>query len=257
MTRDKQASQTNLNRPCACGSTKAAAACCFNGSKWHKPPAVLGLKSLPAASAVAKCYMKDLNSCDGPISGEHLISQSVIKILNGDIGFSISGMPSQKSGEAKMLAPGSLRANCLCVKHNSALHPLDDAAKFLFGTLKSFLGTDNGNRHAIVSGHDIERWLLKTAKAVAVKKNFSRERVRLSGAFTRDEAILDMLDSPEKWPSGTGLYCLLQTDEIAELSEMLQLQPLTNDQGEIEALWLKLLGLTFVLQLAPLDVVKQ
>jgi len=35
---------------------------------------------------------------------------------------------------------------------------------------------DDGMRRALVSGHDIERWLLKTAKAAAVSKNLSRGR---------------------------------------------------------------------------------
>jgi hypothetical protein len=49
---------------------------------------------------------------------------------------------------------------------------------------------DAGSRHAIVSGHDVERWLLKTAKAAAVSKNLAMGREPLSRAFSRDEAIL-------------------------------------------------------------------
>ena len=67
----------------------------------------------------------------------------------------------------------------------------DDAAKYFFASLKLYLETDAGLRHALVSGHDIERWLLKTAKAVAVSKNFARGRERLSGAFSRNEAMLE------------------------------------------------------------------
>jgi hypothetical protein len=88
------------------------------------------------------------------------------------------------------LAPQNLTANCLCAKHNSALHPLDDAAKFFFASLRSYLEVDAGSRHAIVSGHDVERWLLKTAKAAAVAKNLAMGREPLSRAFSRDEAIL-------------------------------------------------------------------
>jgi hypothetical protein len=93
-------------------------------------------------------------------------------------------------------APQNLKANCLCVKHNNALHRLDDAAQYFFASLKSYLELGAGSRHAIASGHDIERWLLKTAKAAAVSKNFAKGRERFSGAFSRDEAILEMLDGP-------------------------------------------------------------
>ena len=100
--------------------------------------------------------MKELNSCVPPISGEHLISQSVIEILRGNADFSVEGLPWQEPGKAQIFVPQSLRTNCLCTKHNSALHPLDDAAKHLFGSLKSFLDSEGGFRHAIVSGKNTD-----------------------------------------------------------------------------------------------------
>ncbi|SCB41132.1 hypothetical protein [Rhizobium lusitanum] len=200
--------------------------------------------------------MRELGSCVAPISGEHLISQSVIEILKDDGEFTISGMPWQEAGEEKILAPQSLRTNCLCVKHNSALHRLDDAASYLFGSLKSFLECDNGFRHAIVAGHDIERWLLKTAKAFAVSGNFARGRAPLSGVFSQSTGVLDMLDNPHQWANGAGLYCLMKTGDLAENHKRFQLQPLTNDRDEIEALQLNILGLSFILQLAPFDATK-
>jgi hypothetical protein len=173
---------------------------------------------------------------------------------NGD--FSISGAPWLEPGEEKILAPQNLTANCLCVKHNSALHRLDDAALYFFTSLKASLELDAGSRHAIVSGHDIERWLLKTAKAAAVSKNFARGRQRLSGAFSRDDAILDMLDGPQRWPDGAGLYCTMNTGDMTVNHPRFQLQPLTNDQDDIEALSLNILGLRFVLLLELSDVEK-
>ena len=197
-----------LNGACPCGSRKPARVCCFNGRDWHKAPAVLGLKTLPPASRVERCYMKELSSCVSPISGEHIISELVIRVLMADGNFSISGLPWLNAGEEMVLAPHKFKTNCLCVKHNSALHPLDDAAKYFFNSLKSFLELDIRSGHAIVSGHDIERWLLKTAKAVAVSKNFARGRERLTGAFSRDTVLLDMLDNPHQWPDGAGLIAL-------------------------------------------------
>lgn len=250
----KRRREAVLNGPCPCGSTKVARRCCFNGRDWHKPPAVLGLKALPPASRVEKCYMKELSSCVGPISGEHIISKSVILILRADGDFSISGLPWLEAGEEKILAPNNLEANCLCVKHNSALTRLDDAPKYFLASLKLYLETGAGLRHALVSEHDIERWLLKTAKAVAVSKNFARGRERLSGAFSRNEAILEMLDSPLQWPDGAGLYCVMNTGDTMVNHPRFQLQPLMNGQDEIEALALNILGLSFVLLLERADV---
>jgi hypothetical protein len=243
----KRERESVLNGPCPCGSGKTAHLCCFDGRNWHKSAAALGLKALPPAQRVEKCYMKDLGSCVPPISGEHIISDSVCQVLIGDGEFSISGVPWLEAGEVKMISP--LQAKCLCTKHNSALSPLDAAAHYFFASLKSYLEHDVGSRHALISGHDLERWLLKTAKAAAVSKNLARGRERLSGAFSRDEVILDMLDAPQHWPEGAGLYCTMNTGDLTENVPRFQFQPLTNERDDIEALAVNILGLRFVLLL--------
>src|SRR5580704_9165329 len=77
----KRRRTANAKAPCPCGSSKPGGMCCYDGRVWHKPPALLGLRDLPPKSVVEKCYMKELRSCDGGISGEHLISESVILLL--------------------------------------------------------------------------------------------------------------------------------------------------------------------------------
>jgi hypothetical protein len=98
--------------------------------------------------------------------------------------------------------------------------------------------------------------LLKTAKAAAVSKNFARGRERLSGAVSQDRAILDMLDDPQHWSDGAGLYCVMSTGDVTANNPRLQLQPATNDQGELVALELNILGLRFVLMLEPSNLDK-
>ena len=243
-----------MKGPCPCGSGKPAHLCCFNGHNWHKPPAVLGLKALPPTERVKKCYIKELGSCVPPISGEHIISDSVCQILMGDGEFSISGLPWLEAGEVKIIAPP--KAKCLCTKHNSALSPLDAAARYFFASLKSYLEHDAGSRHAIISGHDLERWLLKTAKAAAVSRNLARGREPLSGAFSGDNAILDMLDGPRHWPEGAGLYCIMNTGDLTENTARFQFQPLTNERDDIEGLAVNILGFRFVLLLETQDLNK-
>jgi hypothetical protein len=229
----KRKKEATLNGPCPCGSGETAKLCCFTGHgwQWHKQPSTLGLKTLPPAENVEKCYMKELGSCVAPISREHIISKSVCQVLMGDGEFSISGVPWLEAGETKIIAPPV--AYCLCVKHNSSLSPLDSAAKYFFESLRSYLEYDHGMRHALLSGHDIERWLLKTAKAAAVSRNLARGRERLSGTFARDEAILDMLDDPRHWPEGAGLYCIMNAGDLTENTVRFQFQPLTNEHDDI------------------------
>ena len=241
--------------PCICGSRKPAKKCCFNGLTWHKAPSVLGLKALPQSSSVVdKCYMKELGSCEGSISGEHLVSESIILLLAGEGDFTISGLPEFPEGEFKTIGPKNLTANCLCRKHNSCLHPLDDAASAFFTALKSCLDREAKFPYFIVSGHDIERWLLKTLKAMAASGNLAQGRQKLSGAFSSDVRVLDMLDDPQQWPEGTGLYCVMSAGDLTENHNRFQLAPFTNSRGELGSLWANILGLSFVLVLEPLDI---
>ncbi|SED40316.1 hypothetical protein SAMN05444161_3130 [Rhizobiales bacterium GAS191] len=228
--------------------------CCYNGRHWHKPPAVLGLRALPPISAVDRCYMKELGSCDGGLSGEHLFSQSIMLLLKADGDFSISGLPWLAEGETKIMSPKTLTANCLCQKHNSALSPLDAAALYFFTALKSCLDREAQSARYIVSGHDIERWLLKTAKALAASKNLARGRERLSGAFASDVQVLDMLDDPTRWPDGAGLYCVMSAGDLTENHNRFQLQPYTNQHDEISGVGVNIMGLGFILMLGPLDL---
>ncbi|MBJ7440599.1 MAG: hypothetical protein JHD35_16440 [Sphingopyxis sp.] len=201
--------------------------------------------------------MKELGSCVGPLSGEHLISESVIEVLKGDGGFSISGVPWLDKGEEKVLGARSLRANCLCTKHNSALSPIDSAARHFFESLKSYLEADAGEpRMALVSGHDLEAWLLKTAKALAVSGNLARGSEKLSGVFAQDHMLVAMLDDPATWPDGAGLYCLMNEGDMVVNHSRFQLVPWLNEAEEIVALQVSILGFMFLLLLERLDAEK-
>jgi hypothetical protein len=150
--------------------------------------------------------MRELASCEAPISGEHLISESVIEVLRGDGDFTVSGLPWLEAGEIKKLAPKNLTANCLCTKHNSALSPIDNAAALFFSALRECMEAKTAPNPYLLSGHDVERWLLKTLKAMAVSGNLARGREKLPGAFQRDIDIIRMLDDHLAWPEASGLY---------------------------------------------------
>jgi len=241
-----------VNGPCLCGSGMPSRGCCYDGTHWRKTPSILGLKQLPKGSVVEKCYMKELGSCSGSISGEHLISESVIHVLRSGGDFTVSGVPWLPKGEVRKLSPKALVTNCLCRKHNSALAKLDDAACAFFSALKSCLNLEPSlSRQFITSGHDLERWLLKTTKAMAVSGNFARGRVSLPGVFASDVSVLDMLDDPQSWPAGTGLYCVMAEGHLTENHNRFQLQPYMNAFDEIVGLGVNIMGLGFILMLEP------
>jgi hypothetical protein len=193
--------------------------------------------------------MGELRACVGGISGEHLISESVIRLLAGDGQFTIGGTPWLPEGETKAVGSKSLTANCLCERHNGALSPLDEAARYIFTALKSCLEKAPDVSNYIASGHDLERWLLKTLKALAASQNLARGRQRLAGTFTSDIRILDMLEQIGVWPPGTGLYCVMKAGDLTVNHRLFQIAPVTNASEEICALWTNILGLSFVLVL--------
>ena len=98
----KRKREAVLNGACPCGSNEVARKCCFDGRNWHRRAASLGLRDLPAAAVVERCYMRELGSCVAPISGEHLISQSVMQVLQGNGEFSIAGVPWLPRGEVRV-----------------------------------------------------------------------------------------------------------------------------------------------------------
>ncbi len=243
-----------LNALCLCGSQKVGRDCCLTGLYWHKPPSLLRLRQLPQAQVVDRCYMRDLNSCIAPLSGEHLVSRSVLDVFKTDEVVSVSGGPWLEVGTEKIVGLNALRANCLCTKHNSSLAPLDDAAGFIFRTLSTFLRSEgNERRHALASGHDLERWLLKTVKALAVSGNLSKDREKLSGAFSQNLSIIEMLDDPACWPKGSGLYFSMKKDEKFVNHPQFQVMPWMNDKNDILGLQVSIFGVVLFILLEPLD----
>jgi len=54
--------------------------------------------------------MKELGSCSGGVSGEHLISEAIIRLLAGEGDFTVGGLPWIPPGEFKAIGPKSLTA---------------------------------------------------------------------------------------------------------------------------------------------------
>ncbi|MBR0948145.1 hypothetical protein JQ563_45785 [Bradyrhizobium liaoningense] len=65
-----------------------------------------------------------------------------------------------------------------------------------------------------------------------------------------------MLDDPRHWPEGAGLYCTMNTGDIAENTPRFQFQPLTDDHDEIKALATNIMGFRFELLLEAPELSK-
>ena len=139
------------------------------------------------------CYLRDTNACSSKISGEHLLSEGVLKVL-AEKQVEITGLPWLK-GEKKILGFAALTSNILCRAHNSALSPIDAIGARFFSAIQSCGTTTEGlNLAFLFSGHDIERWLLRTVAALAVSKNFAIDCAQLDDTLGRRLRLSELLE---------------------------------------------------------------
>ena len=82
--------------PCICGSGDPAGECCWTSHGYHKKPVVVDLRNTGLTGKHDKCYLAATGACDTKISGEHLISHGVLKIL-AEKQVELSGLPWQKA----------------------------------------------------------------------------------------------------------------------------------------------------------------
>jgi len=135
-----------------------------------------------------------------------------------------TGYPWQEAGEVHTLTPSSCKANVLCKRHNNALSPVDLAiGRFL----KAILNTPDFLRNQdlrvlILSGDDVERWILKTlcTHTAAVR--------RFGGTWVPPLQWLDILWGMKPFPRGCGLYFNQEIGKSSPDSVQLGLRPLTS-----------------------------
>lgn len=110
-----------------------------------------------------KCWANKYSSCNGKLSREHYISQSIFEQQL----IYVSGF-SWCKGEEKEVSIANLTKKVLCEHHNNRLSKVDDAginAIRVFEQLipQTYRKTQTPPDSPIIDGLNFERWLLKTA----------------------------------------------------------------------------------------------
>ena len=179
--------------------------------------------------ALPWCYARGLNDCSTDISGEHLFSEVTLNLVAGQDGkVARTGYPWQEEGELQLLSPSTCKANVLCKRHNNALSPVDAAiGRFLKAILNTpdFL-QKHDLRVLILSGDDLERWILKTlcTHIVAVR--------RFGIAWEPPLNWLEILWGMKSFPQGCGLYFNHEVGRSSPDSVQLGLRLLTSPNIE-------------------------
>jgi hypothetical protein len=86
----------------------------------------------------------------------------------------------------------------------------------------------------IISGHDLERWMLKTAAALAVSENFAIDGARLENALDGPMNVLKLYEDLSAWRRPLGLYAMQGVGYQFTRKDEIQLAPLLKrDDGQL------------------------
>jgi hypothetical protein len=241
--------------PCICGTGQPAGDCCWTAHGYHKKPVVVDLHNTGLTGKHDRCYMSATGACDTKISGEHLISHSVLKVL-AEKQVEVSGTPWLKPGDKKMLPFSALTTNALCQRHNSLLSPIDSVGAALFEAIQKCGTTDTGpGLLFLLSGHDVERWMLRSLAIFGVSGNFAIDGAVIDQNFVDRLRIVELLEDPKQWKKPLGFYLTRGLGHQFWRRDNIQIAPVVKTGGdEIMGITLDLQGLEFALLAADHDV---
>jgi hypothetical protein len=240
-------------QPCICGLGQEAFRCCWTSTGWIPKPARIDLRATGHTGSHKKCYLRDLGSCSEKLSGEHIISATVLREI-GEDKVQVTGTPWLPKGESREIGISSLVSNCLCEAHNNALSPLDAAAGQFYRVLRDCLLDDAPPfRTYKFSGHDIERWLLKTTAGLAASKYLGADGEVLPNKFLDTVNIAQLLQDHTAWHSPIGMYVLVTPGKQFQVRNELQVAPLASQDKEIGGLITVIHGLVVSVWLESKD----
>jgi hypothetical protein len=159
-------------------------------------------------------------------------------------------------GEKKVLPFAALTSNCLCKKHNSLLSPIDVVGANFFSAIQNCGTTDSRpGLYFLLSGHDVERWMLRSLAVFGVSKNFAIDGAVIDQEFIERLRIIELLEKPGLWQQPVGFYLLRGLGHQFWRRENVQLAPIVKTGGDtVMGITLDIQGLEFALLAADHDV---
>lgn len=200
------------NSVCPCGSGTAASDCHLHRStgKWRTPRYQPVLTGPVTGYSHRRCYASATNDCSDGISLEHPLSKGILKAVGDGTTVGISDSYWQRGrSQPERMSVNTLGSNMLCDRHNKALSDFDATAIRAQATLERYQMAQlihpdpHGSEFDLISGEQIERWMLKMAwglkagaKDLPASLRQDRERNMLMRYLFRDGLM----------PKGWGLY---------------------------------------------------
>lgn len=233
---------------CICGSGLQSKECCFTKGFWNKQPASIKLNNAANTAVNEKCYMSVLSCCSEKISREHLVSKTVLNALSQKAVL-MEGLPWIGKKEKIAVSIENLVAKCLCRDHNAALSDLDVEMGRFVRTLRDVtVGQPSSAISTVFSGHDIERWILKTHLALSHSGNLSNDSEVVVPQYENINKCLELIEDFSLWQLPLGLYLHGHVGELIGSNHQLYFYPLYNDTDtEMLGMGMELYGLKFTL----------
>lgn len=151
-----------------------------------------------------KCFARKYKDCSTKISKEHFISNTLLQQIELNKTAKIAGLKWQEPKTFDIIPIKGLASKVLCERHNNALGPLDQEIGALAKTIQQFDKSthptkgDNTSELKIVSGIDIEHWMLKCLLGMTSSGNIKTK--------TMKPECLDLLFEKLNWEKDWGLY---------------------------------------------------
>lgn len=178
----------------------------------------------------AKCFASADENCSTTISREHFISEALLRQIEFNNTTKIAGLKWQQPNTFDSIPLRGLASKILCDRHNSALSPLDttmsafsQAVAAIDRDLHPDADAPRFLRHQFC-GEDIERWMLKCLIGLSFSGN-------IGGALKPE--CLDLLYDRIPWPTGWGLYWLVDRGPIARHSSSFLIETNVDPQTNV------------------------
>ena len=209
--------QLRTSGPCPCASGRRLGECCGRHRSGSLSAPVIRptrVGQTPTGYAHPRCYARGLGDCDRKISGEHYVSESLLKRFAPDGDLTVAGLRMGGGRETALKVSSSrkinaLRANVLCKRHNEMLSPLDAMIAAFFEATQSapMPGTfvdNNGVRLRLFRGDAVEQWFVKLALGLLCSGNASFPG--MASPWQPPQRLLDALFGESLLPRPLGLY---------------------------------------------------
>jgi hypothetical protein len=178
------------------------------------------------------------------------VSEAVLRVIQKE-GLVASGLPWMKAGEQK-IGLNTIIGKCLCTTHNSALSDLDSTAANFFRAFEECdLHRSGEPKRFLFSGHDIERWLLKTLAGFAASQNLANKGEKLPGTFHPLVSVSRMLEDVTTWPPTAGLYFTQKLGQEFLRGDHFWMAPLSNEASDLAGVIVSIQGFQFTFLAMP------